>query len=291
MEKHFFGLIDDDGDLTALGLAMWWVDGTNLELVFLQSLVRPDMRGQGLGLAVLRRILEITVERGRSMLIADIIDTVPAGEAFATAVGADVGIREHLNSVAVDDLDIAMLARWRTEGPLRADGYELLSWTDGYPEVLHDQIARLFVMADEDMPFEDAAFDPQAETADTVKERLDRSAGVIERTTSVVRHVASGAIVGFSEIVMLQRGDPTLNTTLTVVDRDHRGHAIGKWIKADAILRGIERYPNVTHIETENAFSNAPMLGINDAIGFKPEHTQMTDQATLDTVTTYLTRE
>jgi mycothiol synthase len=290
MERHIFGLMDDKGELAALGLAMWWVDGTNPNLVFLQNLVRPVMRRQGLGRRVLRRILEISAERGRSMLIADIIDTVPAGEAFATQIGADLGIREHINVVAVSDLDIEMLERWVAEGPARAEGYELLAWTDGYPEEHHGQIARLFVMADEDMPFEDAAFEPQAETAESVTERLDRSAGTIERTTSVVRHIASGAIVGFSEVVMLQRGSPTLSTTLTVVDRDHRGHAIGKWIKADAILRGVERHPGVTHIETENAFSNAPMLGINDAIGFRPEHTMMSYQATAATVQAYLDR-
>jgi len=291
MDRQFFGLTDTAGELAALGVALWWVDGTNPHLVFFQNLVRPDLRRQGLGRQVLRQILHIAKERGRSMLIADTMDTVPAGEAFAIQVGADLGIKEHVNVVAVNDLDIKMLERWVVEGPDRAEGYELLAWTDGYPAEHHGEIARLFVMADEDMPFDDAAFDPQAETAETVEERLDRSAGVIERTTSVVRHVASGAIVGFSEVVMVQRGSPTLSTTLTVVDRDHRGHAIGKWIKADAILRGVRRYPGVTHIETENAYSNAPMLGINDAIGFRPEHTLMAYQATLDTVQAYLDRD
>ncbi len=290
MEQQFFGVIDDAGELAALGVAMWWVDGTNTHLLFLQNLVRPDMRQQGLGRQVLRRALEVTLERGRSMLIADIIDTVPAGQAFALTVGADLGLREHMNVVAVSDLDTEMLERWVTEGPGRAEGYELLAWAETYPEEHHGQLARLFVMADEDAPFEDAAFEPQAETAETVKERLERSEGFVERVASVVRHVESGAIVGFSEVVMVQKGSPSLNTSLTVVDRDHRGHAIGKWIKADAILRGIERYPDVTHIETENAFSNAPMLGINDEIGFRPEHTLMTYQATVDTVRAYLDR-
>lgn len=40
MERHFFGLMDGDGQLAALGLAMWWVDGTNEHLVFLQNLVQ-----------------------------------------------------------------------------------------------------------------------------------------------------------------------------------------------------------------------------------------------------------
>ncbi len=289
-ERSFFGIMDTEGELAALGQSVRWIDGTNAELTFIQNLVRPDLRQQGLGRSILRRALEIADEHGRTILTADTVDTVPPGVAFAEKVGANLSIREHINIVAVEDLDIAMLERWRDEGPVRAASYELLPWIDGYPEEHHGQIARLFVMADEDMPFEDASFEPQAETAESVKEDLDRSAGTVERITSVIRHIESGDIVGFSELLMLHKGNPTLNTTLTAVNRDHRGHAIGKWIKADAILRGIERYPDATHIQTENAFSNAPMLGINNAIGFEPEHTVLSYEATADRVRAYLDR-
>jgi len=181
-----------------------------------------------------------------------------------------------------------MLERWRNEGPERAPEYELLSWTDGYPREHHAQIARLFVMAEEDMPFEDWDFEPNAETAESVRERLERTEGTTNRVTSVSRHRPSGEIVGFSELVTMRTGDSILYTTLTVVDRDHRGHALGKWVKADAILRALEGFPHATHVQTENSFSNAPMLGINDAIGFKPELTLLVYQASTGTVSAYL---
>ncbi|MEN8238456.1 MAG: GNAT family N-acetyltransferase [Actinomycetota bacterium] len=288
MQLIAFGINDETGDLSALGLSVQWLDGTNARLQYLQMLVRPDMRRRGLGRALLGRGLEIAEDTGRDVITFNVVDTVPAGEAFARTIEADLGLREHINIVAVPDLDMSMLRGWRSDGPKRAPGYELLAWTDGYPQQFDADIARLFVIADEDMPFEDAAFEPGAATAETVRERLDRTRDTVRRVTSTIRHVASGGIVGFSEIVTRQSDDPTLNTTLTVVHRDHRGHALGKWIKADAILRALDRFPHATHIQTENAFSNAPMLGINDAIGFKPEHTLTSYQASTARIRSYL---
>jgi GNAT superfamily N-acetyltransferase len=288
MRAHFFGIAVDKSDLGALGVSLRWIDGTNGHLQYLQTLVRPDLRRRGLGRALLEHGLEIAETTDRTIITADVVDTVPAGEAFARSIGADLGLREHINVVATANIDVSMLREWRRNGPLRAPGYELLSWTDGYPREFDAQIARLFVIADEDMPFEDAAFDPELETAESVRERLDRTHATIQRTTSVVRHVASGVIVGFSELVTGQSEDPTLDTTLTVVHRDHRGHALGKWIKADALLRALDRFPHATHIQTENVFSNAPMLGINDAIGFRSEHTLSSYQATTAEIRSYL---
>lgn len=287
--NRFFGIDDEHGDLAALGSTLQWIDGTNAELQFVQVLVRPDKRRQGLARELLARGIEIAGEGGRTMITGDSVDTVPSGDAFARAVGADLGMREHVNVVAVSAIDVSMLDRWRNEGADRAPGYELVSWTDGYPSEHDAQISRLFVMADEDMPFENWSFEPIAETAESVRERLERTEGIVKLVTSVARHRGSGKIVAFSELAT-QRGDRTLDTTLTVVDRDHRGFALGKWIKADVILRGLQRFQDATHIQTENAFSNAPMLGINDAIGFVPEQSLVTYEASTDTVRAYLER-
>ena len=61
-----------------------------------------------------------------------------------------------------------------------------------------------------------------------------------------------------------------------LVDREHRGHALGKWLKSAVILHGLERWPEADDIETMNAFSNEAMLGINREIGFEHEFTVRT---------------
>jgi hypothetical protein len=53
-------------------------------------------------------------------------------------------------------------------------------------------------------------------------------------------------------------------------------------------LRGLERWPGRIRIKTENAMSNAPMLGINDAIGFKAKDVVLGYQITMEEVAAYL---
>ncbi len=289
-ETVFYGITDGSGAIEALGVAVHFVDGPNAHLQWTQISVRPDMRRRGYARQLLARACSIADVAGRTMLGADAYDSVPAGDAFALTVGANVGMREQINVVRTAAVDRTMLETWRQDGPVRADGYEVLQWVDGYPPEHDAQLARLFVGADEDMPFEDAAFDPGAETAATVRSRLERSKGTITRITSVARHIESGDIVGFSELFVRKSDQESLFTSLTAVDRDHRGHALGKWLKADAILRGMERWPDATSIQTENAHSNAPMIGINREIGFEVEHTAIFYQATVEKVREYLAR-
>ena len=56
----------------------------------------------------------------------------------------------------------------------------------------------------------------------------------------------------------------------TAVHKDHRGHAIGRWLKATTLQRVRAERPSTKYIRTFNADSNDPMLTINNAMGFKP---------------------
>ncbi len=288
--SEIYGIVDESDDLEALGISVHFVDGPNAHLQWTQISVRPDMRRQGHARQLLAHACSIAEASGRTMLGADAYDSVPAGDAFAHAVGAEVGMREEINVVETAAVDRTMLKMWRLAGPQRAEGYAVLQWADGNPSEHDAQIACLFVMAEEDMPFEDAAFDPGAETAETVRRRLERTQHTITRITSVARHAESGDIIGFSELFSRESDQDTLYTSLTAVNRDHRGHALGKWLKADAILRGMERWPDAKFIQTEHAHSNAPMLGINHQIGFQLEHTAIFYQATVEKVRGYLAR-
>jgi hypothetical protein len=56
----------------------------------------------------------------------------------------------------------------------------------------------------------------------------------------------------------------------TGVHRDHRGRALDKWLKAWMTLRVLDERPTVTDTRTGNTDSNAAMLGINLASGYRP---------------------
>ena len=50
---------------------------------------------------------------------------------------------------------------------------------------------------------------------------------------------------------------------------DHRGHRLGLAVKC-ALTRAIqENFPEAEYVRTQNAETNAPMVAINEAMGFE----------------------
>ena len=55
----------------------------------------------------------------------------------------------------------------------------------------------------------------------------------------------------------------------TAIGEAHRGRGLAKWVKASMLDRIRRERPEVERLRTSNAFSNAPMLAINNMLGFK----------------------
>ncbi|MCP4228297.1 MAG: GNAT family N-acetyltransferase, partial [Actinomycetia bacterium] len=64
----------------------------------------------------------------------------------------------------------------------------------------------------------------------------------------------------------------------------HRGKRIGRWIKAANYQLVRQSHPELSAIETYNAQSNAWMLDINVAMGFRPHHHYTAYQGSIDEV-------
>jgi hypothetical protein len=87
---------------------------------------------------------------------------------------------------------------------------------------------------------------------------------------TVARHVATGRLVGYTDLVVAP-GTPDLAVQGdTLVLREHRGHRLGLALKV-ANLRALQAaLPHVTTLRTWNADTNTPMLAVNRRMGFEP---------------------
>jgi GNAT superfamily N-acetyltransferase len=85
----------------------------------------------------------------------------------------------------------------------------------------------------------------------------------------VGRHDATDELVGYTEIMFPSHVSEGAWQEATAVDPTHRDKGLGRWLKATNGLRLFTEKPHVEYVDTWNAFSNAPMLGINIAMGFE----------------------
>ncbi len=88
--------------------------------------------------------------------------------------------------------------------------------------------------------------------------------------TMVVNHAESDTFVSFTELGWNPAVPQLFWQGGTAVRPEHRGHSIGRWIKAAMIQRLRSEMPDAEFIDTWNAGSNKWMLAINDDLGFSP---------------------
>jgi GNAT superfamily N-acetyltransferase len=231
--------------------------------------VLPTARRHGVGRALLDRVVAIARARGRSLVVGGYHEGGADGEGFAKAVGATTANAERQNRVRVEDLDRAMLERWVADAATAAAGYSLVRFDDRCPDDLIDDVVRLAAVMN-DAPRTESLGD------DVYTAELHR-AGEAERARDglrywfvAARHDATGELAGYTEMMhapftpwLVEQGD-------TAVAPAHRGHGIGRWLKAVNALRVLDERPDATVIETWNDGSNRWMLAINDAMGFRP---------------------
>ncbi|HUP84616.1 MAG TPA: GNAT family N-acetyltransferase [Acidimicrobiales bacterium] len=181
-----------------------------------------------------------------------------------------------------------MLERWVADAASRSADYELLGW-DGPVHDEHMERWLDLVLVMNTAPRDDLDLNDFTLTAEEVREHERiAAAGGYEPWTLVVRHKETGAWAGFHDVMY----DPTqpqyVYVDSTGVRPEHRGHALGKWLKAAMTLRVLDERPGVTHIRTGNADSNDAMLGINREMGYRPLIAQSVWELPVETAATWL---
>jgi len=86
-------------------------------------------------------------------------------------------------------------------------------------------------------------------------------------TTAAV-HAPSGVVAGYTVLLLAGRPTTAIQEDTGVV-RAHRGHGLGRAMKAANLLALTEHSPSINTVTTWNAESNTHMLAVNDELGFR----------------------
>lgn len=226
-------------------------------------------RRRGLGRELLARAVEAGEADGRTLFMGYSNSRVPSGAALMQRLGANEGLVERESELDLTRVDRTMVERWIAEGPDRAGGYEILVIEEDVPEELLEPFAALYAVSNS-APRDDLDIADTFRTPEQIREKDERRRETgLERILGIARHRSSGELAGWTELGRHPSQPEKVEQFWTAVHPDHRGHALGKWLKATTIARSFERWPEAKKIVTGNAFSNDAMLGINNQLGFE----------------------
>jgi GNAT superfamily N-acetyltransferase len=230
--------------------------------------VHPAERRQGVGTRLLAAVVDAARADGRRSLVAQ-ADTGSPGARFLAARGFREVLTLTYSRLPLTETDPAALTQI-VDAP--HPGYRLAWWDGTVPDGLAETFARSRRAMD-DMPMGETDYGTVTWDVDRVREIAAAVArrGDLLHTVAAVDE-ADGAIVGFTELVVPGDGEGDGRHYGTGVLPEHRGHGLGRWMKAAAIRQARERHPALGGLLTDTADENVHMRALNDALGYVPTH-------------------
>ena len=99
------------------------------------------------------------------------------------------------------------------------------------------------------------------------RDRIRKERGQQRRLLLAVDE-ASGGTASFTEVFFDPRQPHVVWQGGTATVTAHRNKGLGKWVKGRMLLRILDEVPHADFVRTNNAGTNAPMLAINEQMGF-----------------------
>lgn len=147
-------------------------------------------------------------------------------------------------------------------------GYELVTFDVPTPAPWRAERIRLRSMMSTEAPHLNHDAEEEVWTEEILAHYEATTLGMgRDMIVTMARHEASGAVAGYSELVVPRDDPSTVFQYDTLVVRAHRGHRLGGLMKV-ANMRELERRGlDVTVITTFNSESNAAMIAVNESLG------------------------
>lgn len=248
--------------------------------------VLPGHRNHGIGSALHERVVEFARSEGKTALqdyviekVSATTDVIPSPTGFGSVPRDSASTRfllklgyvlEQVGRMSRLDLPVDVSQRlteaFETTGP----DYAIRTYTGRTPEDLLDDIAVLRQSMGTDAP----SAGLETETLWTA-ERVRADDDAFEASprmllTTVVHHLPTGEVAGYTEIDIPPETDRPVAQGDTIVVSSHRGHRLGMLLKVVNMARLQEVSPGHPSITSSNAEENRHMLAVNEAVGFIP---------------------
>jgi hypothetical protein len=188
--------------------------------------------------------------------------------------------------LTVPEVDPALLDAWSDPAGAVGAGYRLVTWRGAHPPELVPLVCEALASM-VDAPFDGLDYEIEPPTPALAEEHAVALAGRLDPFSALII-APDGRAAGFTELAVYRHRPAIGGQSDTVVVAAHRGHALGKWLKAANLRAALAAYPELTWITTTNAETNPWMLAINETMGFRPHRSTITHQGPLALATARL---
>lgn len=262
------------GSATASGYVSAATDSANSpayegskHIANLRLYVEKSSRGKGLGALLLRRVSEELAAKEPAVTEFLTPVVLAPGRRFLDRLGGTLSIETAENRLALKDVDWDMVNSWVDQGVCRNKSSRLFTVAEIPLEDIEDYSV-VYTETMNQQPVGDISIDMKI-TPEQIRFCEQKNLESGSEQTTIFSKEKDGKISGLTEIVYVKEAGHKVHQLLTGVRTQYRGRGLGKLLKGRMLLHIKEEYPGVKYITTGNADSNAPMLAINQKLGFK----------------------
>jgi GNAT superfamily N-acetyltransferase len=236
-------------------------------IAYFNMFVLKERRRRGIGSQLLR-FMATQFHNDNHTRMETGVSTV-AGNAFMTHWDAQNIFQVKTNRLPLLEVDWSMVEQWATAGKSNNSTTDI-HIIDTLPEAhILEQFADLQTHIYAQMPKDDASGFPELISAEALRERFEtqRKEGYVALIAFTLE--ADGTLSAMTETRLKPAREFLVYQGLTGVHNAFRGKGLGKWLKAAMLLEIRTRFQGAAYIEANNANVNAPMLYINEKLGYK----------------------
>jgi GNAT superfamily N-acetyltransferase len=249
----------------------------NTDLADVQICCAPAERGHGYGATMLAHVEDQARAMGRQRLVGLVAWPYEAGP---EGVGSPdlAWARRHGFEIALVDVqrrlplpvDRVRLDALAAEAANHHEGYSLRSFTGPVPDDLVEGWAALSATLMTEAPMGDIEREVEALDVDRLRadEAMIQKQGRVKLGTAAL--APDGELVAYTDLAVTPHESERAYQWGTLARPDHRGHRLGMAVKVANVRLLQDTQPQVTTVVTFNADVNAPMVAVNERLGFRP---------------------
>lgn len=228
-------------------------------------LIYPQFRKKGLGTKLLQEIIKKAKDNNKTIIQTKVLTDI--GKSFCEYLSGSLAKEGTENRLYLNQIDWDKMHKWKETEMKGVKNIKIETYHD-LPEKHLKSFCEAYTEIANDEP--SGELEEQKEITPEYRRSIEqefKNDGTTLTTKIAVN--SSDSVIGLTEILYDPDRGHRILQFMTGVIRKHRGQGIGKLLKADALFYIKKQYPEVKYIISGNANLNAPILHINNSMGYK----------------------